>query len=275
MRDELELRYESKGLVRSRKLLYRIWQLGFHQRAYEHLDNAPLSTTVRLAADINSQAAFIVRAESGFVYAVVVRDLKAAQLPEGLDGDVEAARALARSGMAKRTNDFAASAQDYLVACRLLWDAVERQDPKATLEELRWYVASYASVKAGELSQVHRKYAAAQPYYLAFFSLLQEGTPLWDRMRRLINPMLHFYWRNIARQMGIALESTASPVDAAVLMATHTDTELREKWQETTQELAEINPDVLRRVASQIRLVQRDSPQNAQVAEEIEQMLGN
>ena len=335
LRDELELRYESKGLVRSRKLLYRIWQLGFHQRAYEHLDNAPLSTTVRLAADINSQAAFIVRAESGFVYAVVesglqidraelasvllndptqveyiqellddlerrkciarvngryrlpgrsanpllddphlqvvVRDLKAAQLPEGLDRDVEAARVLARSGMAKRTNDFAASAQDYLVACRLLWDAVERQDPKATLEELRWYVASYASVKAGELSQVHRKYAAAQPYYLAFFSLLQEGTPLWDRMRRLINPMLHFYWRNIARQMGIALQSTASPVDAAVLMATHT--ELREKWQEATRQLAQISPDVLRRVAGQVRLVQGGSPQNAQVAEQIEQML--
>jgi len=90
-------------------------------------------------------------------------------------------------------------------------------------------------------------------------------------MRRLINPMLHFYWRNIARQMGIALESTVSPVDAAVLMATHT--ELREKWQEATRQLAQINPDVLRRVASQIRLVQGDSPQNAQVAEQIEQML--
>ena len=175
--------------------------------------------------------------------------------------------------MAKRTNNFAASAQDYLAACRLLWDAVERQDPNATLEELRWYVASYASVRAGELSQVHRKYAAAQSYYLAFFSLLQEDTPLWDRMRRLINPMLHFYWRNIARQMGIELDFTTSPVDLAIQMATHTDSQLRAKWQEVTRQLAEINPDVLRRVAGQIRLVQEDSPQSTQVAEEIERML--
>jgi len=38
--------------------------------------------------------------------------------------------------------------------------------------------------------------------------------------------------------------------------------------------LARVNPDVLRRVAGQIRLVQEDSQQNAQVAGQIEQMLG-
>ena len=339
LRDALESRYESKGLVRSRKLLHKIWQLVFHQRACEYLGDASSDTTVRLAEDIDSQATFIRRAESGFVYAVVesgleidraalasvflndptqveyiqellddleqraciarvngryrlpgssanplldnpylqvvVRDLKAAQLPEGLGTDVETVQDLAKSGMAKRSQDFAASAQDYLLACRLLWEAVERQDPDATLEELRWVVASYASVKAGELSQVHHRYAAAQPYYLAFFSLLQEDTPLWDRTRRLINPMLHFYWRNLAREMRIGLEFTTSPVNLAIQMATHTSTELRDKWQEATGQLAQVNPDVLRRVASQIRLIQGDSPQNAQVAEQIEQMLGD
>jgi len=338
LRDELELRYESKGLIRSRKLLLKIWELGFHQRAYEYLDSAAFGTTVRLAEDINSQAAFIRRAESGFVYAVVesglkidraelasvllndpaqveyvqellddlvqrgcitqvngqyrlpgrsanplldspylqvvIRDLKAVQPPEGLGADVEAAQELARSGMAKRTHDFAASAQDYLLACRLQWEAVERQDREATLEELRWYLASYASVKAGELSQIRHEYAAAQPYYLAFFSLLQEGTPLWDRTRKLINPMLHFYWRNVAREMGIELEFATSPVNLALQMATHANLELRDKWQAATRQLARVNPDVLRRVAGQIRLVQEDSQQNAQVAGQIEQMLG-
>jgi hypothetical protein len=56
-------------------------------------------------------------------------------------------------------------------------------------------------------------------------------------------------------------------------MAMHT--ELREKWQEATRQLAQISPDVLRRVAGQIRLVQGNSPQNAQVAEQIEQMVGD
>jgi hypothetical protein len=58
-------------------------------------------------------------------------------------------------------------------------------------------------------------------------------------------------------------------------MATHANLELREKWQEATQKLAEINPNVLRRVASQIRLIQEDSQQNSEVAEQIEQMLEN
>jgi hypothetical protein len=335
--DELQSRYESKGLVRSKTLLRKIVQLGFHQRAYEYLGNVSYNTPVKLAEDIDSQATFVHRAESSFLYAVfesgletdqaelaavlvndrtqagyiqellddleqrgyiekvgtqyrlpgqsenpllddpnlqeVIREIDAVQLPEGLGRDVETAKEMAKSGMAKRSQDFVASAQDYLIACRLLWDAYERRDPKAMLDDLRWYIASYASVKAGELSQVHKEYDAAQPYYLAFFSLVQEDTPLWNRMRGLINPLLHFYWRNLAREMGLELAYTTSPARFAVQMATHANSELREKWQEATEKLARINPDVLRRVANQIRLIQEDSQQNVQVAEQIERML--
>jgi hypothetical protein len=334
--DELRSRYESKGLIRSKTLLLKIWQLGFHQRAYEYLGSASFSTPVELAEDIDSQAAFIRRAESGFVYAAVqseleidqaelavallndrasvkyvqellddleergaivrmdgayrlpgqsenplrddanlrqvIHDLKEVQLPEDLGTDVETARELAQSGMAKRSNDFAASAQDFLAACRLQWDAVERQDPEATLEDLRWYIASYASVKAGELSQITR-YSAAQPYYLAFFSLVQENTLLWNRMRRLINPVLHYCWKNLAREMGVELPYTTSPISTAIQMATHANPELQQKWEEATRQLAQVNPGVLRRVANQIRLIPEDSQQNIQVAEQIERMV--
>ena len=175
--------------------------------------------------------------------------------------------------MAKRSHDFAASAQDYLLASRLQWDAFERQEPGATLDDLRWYIASYASVKAGELSQIQRRYADAQLYYLAFFSLVREDIPLWNRMRGLINPMLSFYWRNLAREMDVDLEYTTSPARLAIQMSLHANAQLREKWQASTEKLAEINPDVLRRLASQIRLTQEDSQQNIQVAEQIEGML--
>ena len=40
-----------------------------------------------------------------------------------------------------------------------------------------------------------------------------------------------------------------------------------------TQDLAEVNPGLLRRVANQIRLTRNDSPVYAQVADKIEQML--
>ena len=335
--NELQSRYESKGLVRSKTLLPKVLQLGFHQQAYEYLGSVSVNTPLKLAGDIDSQATFIRRAESRFPHAViesglkvdrgqlaavllndhtqveyiqellddleqrgrvekvagqyrlpersenpllddpnlqvVIRELKALQLPDDLDRGIETAHKLAKSGMAKRSQDFVNSARDYLIACRLLWDAYERKDSKATLDDLQWYFASYASVKAGELSQVRHRYADAHPYYLAFFSLVQENAPLWNRMRGLINPMLSFYWRNLAHEMDVELVHTTSPTKIAIQMATHADPALRARWQEATEKLASINPDLLRRVANQIRLAQEDSQVNTQVAEQIEGMV--
>jgi hypothetical protein len=204
---------------------------------------------------------------------VVVQDLEAISIGSLTEDGPRAAQGFARSGMGKRTHDFAGSAQDFLMASRLQWDAFERQEPEATLADLRWYVASYASVRAGELSQVRHEYLDAQPYYLAFFSLVEEDTPLWDRMHGLINPMLHFYWRNLARMQGIELEYTTSPVYLAIEMATHSDPTLQDAWRAATRQLAAVNPGVLRRVADQIRFLPEASPHGADVAREIEEMI--
>lgn len=336
--DELQSRYESKGLERSKTFLRKIAQLGFRQRAFQFLGDASLSTNpVQLAADIDSQAAFVRRAETQYLYLVIasgleidkpelaalllndrtqtayidellddlqsrgtvervgdeyclpglgdnpllddpnlqplIADLRSAEIPEDLSRDVATAQELARQGMAARSQDFVASARQYLLASRILWDAFEQRDPEATLVELRLLLASYASVKAGELSQVRREHNAAQAYYLAFFSLVQEDTPLWSRMRGLINPMLHFYWRNLGGEMGIDLPHTTLPAELATILAKYPVQELQNRWREATKDLAAINPDVLQRVADQIRLVQEDSEVNGQIAAEIEGML--
>ena len=101
-------------------------------------------------------------------------DIDNVQVPDNVMRSAEKARSLAKTAMLQRSQDFAASARSYLLACRLQWDAVEMGEPGASLEDLRWYMASYASVKAGELSQIHRDYANSRPYYLAFFYLVQE-----------------------------------------------------------------------------------------------------
>lgn len=335
--DELRSRYQSKGLFRSKSLLNRIWQLVYREGAFEYNGKPSFNTRVRLAADIDSQASFIRRAESRFVHALIqagleldrsqiawvllsdrspvgyvqellddleargriesvgdqyrlsgrsqiplldnpylqplIGELKAVQIPRELSRDAQTAQELAKSAMAKRSQDFAEASQDYLLACRLQWDAFERGDANASLEDLRWYVASYASVKAGELSQVHKRYTEARPYYRAFFSLVQEDTPLWDRMRKLINPMLHYYWRNLAREMGVSLPYTSSPANLALEIATQPDQALQENWREATEQLVEINPGVVRRVANQVRLLEEDSQQHILVAEQIEGML--
>jgi uncharacterized LabA/DUF88 family protein len=340
--EELCNRYEVQGLIRSKTLLRQIWQMAFRQRAFDyHGEVASVHVPVWLAADIDSEATFVQRAEAGFVYAVinagleidrqelssilindrehteyvdaliedllarglviesdgryslpgsntipfidepalepVIYDIQNAQPPENMPRTPDRARSLAKTAMLQRSQDFAASARSYLYACRVQWDAVEAGEPTATLEDLRWYMASYASVKAGELSQIHRDYAHSRPYYLAFFYLVQEDDPLWGRMRGLINPMLSYYWVNAWRELGMTAGNPSlngtTPAEIAVRAATHDDQELARLWFAMTTNLAAVNPGLIRRVANQIRLNRNEGPHYAQVADELEQML--
>lgn len=340
--EELRVRYEAQGLLRSKTTLRQIWQMGFRQRAFDYNGQvASVHVPVRLAEEIDSEASLIQRSESGFVYAVInagleidhkelasillndpdqvdyidtlledleqrgqimsredgyalpnhntvpfadepalellCYDIANVQVPDNIIRSAEKARSLAKTAMLQRSQDFAASARSYLLACRLQWDAVEMGEPGASLEDLRWYMASYASVKAGELSQIHRDYANSRPYYLAFFYLVQEDDPLWGRMRGLINPMLSYYWVNAWRELGLTAAnpnlSTTTPAEIAVGAASHDNQNLCKLWFTMTQKLADVNPGLLRRVANQIRLNGGDSPQNGQVADSIEQML--
>lgn len=340
--EEICSRYEAQGLIRSKTMLRQIWQMGFRQRAFDyHGQVASVHVPVWLAEEIDSEATFVHRAESGFVYAVInagleidkselaaillsdpdqtdyidsllkdleVRglilaqegryampghhvipfatepalqpvcyDVEHVQLPDNMPRTVDKAKALAKTAMLQRSQDFAASARSYLYACRVQWEAVEAGEPGANLEDLRWYMASYASVKAGELSQIHRDYAHSRPYYLAFFYLVQEDDPLWSRMRGLINPMLSYYWVNAWRELGMnagnpSLNAT-TPAEIAIRAATHDDPALCRLWFAMTNGLAEVNPSLVRRVANQIRLNRTESPVAAQVADQLEQML--
>lgn len=340
--DELSNRYEGMGFARSKTTLRQIWQMGFRQRAFEYGEQiASVHVPVWLSEGIDSEATFLARAESGFVFAVLnagleidkgemasilvndaeqqeyiqslLDDLMAREQIEKREGgyslpgqstipfaaepalepirrDIEdfvlsdtmtltpdKARSLAKTAMLQRSQDFAASARSYLMACRVQWEAVEENEPGATLDDLRWYMASYASVKAGELSQIHRDYARSRPYYLAFFYLVQEDDPLWSRMRGLINPMLSYYWVNAWRELGLSggnlSLSATTPADIAVRAATHENQDLCALWFQMTNGLAEVNPGLLRRVSNQIRLKSSESPIYQQIADQIEQML--
>jgi hypothetical protein len=207
----------------------------------------------------------------------VCKDIESLKIPSGLEPGATSARSMAKTAMLQRSQDFVASASNYLLACRLLWDAVERGETGASLQDLRWYLASYASANAGKLSQVYKDYAGARPYYLAFFSLIQEDASLWSRMRGLINPMLSYYWANAGREMHINTSGWnlggASPAQIALAVATYPDTELHERWKSLTRDLARVNPDLVRRIADQINLNWGDSPEYAQVVEQIQQII--
>ena len=340
--ETLRERYEQQGFGRSKTMLRHIWQMGFRQRAFDYGDQpASVRTPVWLAPDITSESAFVRRAESGFVYAVIhaglevdpaelaailvndrdqadyiqtllnelearglivrdngryrlpghsvvpfcdqpairhiCREIEQVQLPESVTISPEKAFTLAKRAMIQRSQDFSASARSYLYACRIQWEAVINQMPGANLEDLRWLIASYASVRAGELSQVDKDYTHSRRYYLAFFQLVQEDDPLWSRMRGLINPMLVYYWANAARSLGIDVSSwnlsSALPAQVAMYAVTHENRELVERWRSRTRDLAEVNPGVLQRVVEQIRHNYPDQPGFMLAADEISRIL--
>jgi uncharacterized LabA/DUF88 family protein len=213
------------------------------------------------------------------VLRILCRDIELAIVPENIQPGSESARLNAKKAMVQRSQDFAASSDTYLLACRLQWDAVENDEQGASLEDLRWYMASYASAIAGKLSQVNRDYASARPYYLAFFALVQEGDALWSRMRGLINPMLSYFWSNAGRELDINVSawnlSMASPAQIAVYAATHPNPDLRKLWQKITMDLAKVNPELLKRIANQLMLSRTEYPENEGVAEQIEDILAS
>ncbi|NOZ49341.1 MAG: NYN domain-containing protein [Chloroflexi bacterium] len=343
--DLLELlreRYEGQGLGRSKTMLRHIWQMGFRQHTFSYGDqSASVRVPVWLSPDIDSEAAFVSRAEAGFVFAIlhagldineselaaillndadqtdyiqsllvdlesrklivhqgeryrlpghatipfcdhpvlksICREIEQIQLPDTIHVGPEKASTLAKRAMIQRSQDFTASARSYLYACRMQWDAIEKQMSGATLEDLRWYMASYASVRAGELSQVQRDYSGSQRYYLAFFALVQEDDSLWARMRGLINPMLVYYWANAARELGMNVSSwnlgAALPAQIAVVAANHENEQLRKRWLERTRALADVNEGVLRRVVAQIHHNYADQPPYLDVADTILELI--
>jgi len=210
---------------------------------------------------------------------VLIRDFDRVKIPDNLKPGVETAQGLAKKAMVQRSQDFAASSGTYLMACKLQWDAIQKGENGASVEDLRWYMASYASAIAGRLSQVDRNYSAARPYYLAFFTLVQEEDALWSRMRGLINPMLAYYWANAGRELDINISSwnlsMASPAQIAVLAATHPNPDLRNLWQKITFELAQVNMGLLRRISNQLMLNRSENPDYLKVAEQINGILAS
>jgi uncharacterized LabA/DUF88 family protein len=342
--ENLRERYEAQGIIRTKANLREIFQMAFRQQAIDyHKGPVSLYGPVWLGSGIDSEADFVRRAESDFVFQVIqagleidpadlayillndrnqveyiqslLEDLKArgqitrkgkqyylpgkgvmpfqddpalqillqdiinAQVPESYQGGSEMAHILAKKAMVQRSQDFAASASTYLEACKVQWDAVQNGEPGASIEDLRWFMASYASAIAGKLSQVNRDYSGARPYYLAFFALVQEDDPLWSRMRGLINPMLSYFWANAGRELELNISawnlSMSSPAQIAIYAANHPNSDLRRLWTHITEELAQVNPSLLRRISNQIMLNRGDEPEGVRAAELIENILAH
>jgi hypothetical protein len=164
------------------------------------------------------------------------------------------ARLLFEKGQEQRSRDFVAGARTLLLASRLEWHAIKQGDFGASVDDLRWYVASALSAEAGARYS-SRDYEAAIPYYLAYFSMLRRGDRLWEDVSRLTIHMLSYYTILATRLEGErdpASPNAGQPGYLVAMIATHENDRVIWRWQQLASGLAAASPSVTEELVRRI-----------------------
>ncbi|MCS7349936.1 MAG: NYN domain-containing protein [Anaerolineae bacterium] len=120
-------------------------------------------------------------------------DLAGVTYPSGIMPSLGDARALFEEGMSyRRDRNFPMALERFRLALRMTLDLWETRTPGVGPYEIRWRAASYCSVRAGELFNNRRDFAGSLPYYYAFLALMIPGDPVWEKLRGLVDFMLHY-----------------------------------------------------------------------------------
>ncbi len=181
-------------------------------------------------------------------------DLAAVALPAGEPISPTTAEDLFREGSDLRQKDFAGSAQRYLQAVRIQEDALRAGQPRAGFDDLKWYLASYCSVKAGH-AFVTGNFAEAVPYYLAFFFLAQEADSVWPRIQRLVAPMSSYYFAIAGRQLGEVVPPNlgrAPAYQVALRIHNHANPAVAQGWETLMRRLADVNLGIVRQTDREV-----------------------
>jgi uncharacterized LabA/DUF88 family protein len=188
---------------------------------------------------------------------IVQRDLAHEDLDES--ATLERAQELAVEGMRVRATDFERAGASLLKASRMMCALLYREEPGASISDLKYYLAMYCASAAG--AHFYRyAYPEAAEYYLAFFAMARETDPVWEKVRGLVQPMLSYYFTIAANRHGHVLEvQPAHTIPARILIALHTnpDPRLDEEWQEAARLLVSANPTPLRTVLQQLDVLAR------------------
>ncbi len=179
--------------------------------------------------------------------ALAAAGLAKVALPGG-EPTVALAESLFREASDLRQKDFAGSAQRYLQAARIQLDAVRAGQPRAGFDDLKWYLASFCSVKAGH-AFVSGNYGEAVPYYLAFFGLAQEADCVWPRIQRLVNPMASYYFAIAGKRLNEPVPQNLgrSPAaQVALRLHNHANPQVGAGWEDLMRRLASVNLGMVR-----------------------------
>jgi hypothetical protein len=186
--------------------------------------------------------------------ALPVANLNRVVLPPGDPVTPQAAEDLFREGSELRQKDFAGSAHRYLQAARIQLESLRAGQARAGFDDLKWYLASYCSVKAGH-AFVTGNYGEAVPYYLAFFGLAQEADSVFPRIQRLVIPMASYYSAIAGKQLNEPVPPNlgrALAHQVALRIHNHDNPQVAAAWEELMARLAEVNLGMVRQAYREI-----------------------
>jgi hypothetical protein len=85
-----------------------------------------------------------------------------------------------------------------------------------------------------------------------------------NRIHRLINPMISYYWVNAFRELGQPTDGwhpgNTTPAQILLKAANHPNKELRDHWRQLTADLSKVNPRLLQQIAGEARQPKSERP---------------
>jgi uncharacterized protein (TIGR00288 family) len=189
---------------------------------------------------------------------IVLKDLANWHLDE--EASLDEATKLNNQGLRIRTADFERARVYFLKAAKMMYELLRNRQPGASLMDLEWYLASYCAATAGAHFSRHN-YPEAFDYYMAFFALVKETEPVWDKVRKLVPPMLSFYFTIAPNEHNDLLKVSPGrthPARLAVLLHNHRNEHVRRRWLEMVRELVKINSPLLRGIIQRLAFLEEE-----------------
>ena len=257
IRKHLELRPDALamllfGTVDQRARVERLIQLARAACATAPIpESAEAVTGAAVAPDIPDYA------EQSPELSVVMEDLETVTLQE--PPSLARAAELNDMGLRIRMTDFEEARGYFIRAARMVYDLIQARTPGASQMDLEWYLSSYCAASAG--AHFFRfEYDQARTYYLAFFALARETEAVWEKIQRLVEPLLSFYFTVAANENNEMLQFSPGrthPGRIAVALYTHSNPAVREQWLTQVRELQRVNPAMLRIVKQHLESFER------------------
>jgi uncharacterized protein (TIGR00288 family) len=167
-----------------------------------------------------------------------------------------------------RRHDFIASSNCALRGLKILAELYMRREPEVSVDEFLWGAASYCSSRAGAYFR-NRDYISARHYYLAFFSVAQEGDFAWELLRPLLPSLLSYFWMTLSHEVEARVSSFSghmAPGDTAVALVGELNDFGLKKMEELAYDLAMANAAQLRALIAQIETAAQSNEQQRALA---------